>query len=47
MTPSASKAQDHITIALGDERYPELLRAIPDRPAYRLDLGTSEVTRLR
>src|SRR2546425_755979 len=32
MTPSASKAQDHITIALGDERYPELLRAIYDPP---------------
>ena len=33
MTPSASKAQDHITIALGDERYPELLHAIYDPPA--------------
>src|SRR5437870_11481985 len=33
MTPSASKAQDHITIPLGDERYPELRRAIDDPPA--------------
>src|SRR5438093_7530957 len=33
MTPSASKAQDHITIPLGDERYPELLHAIYDPPA--------------
>src|SRR5437660_3061358 len=33
MTPSVAKAQDHITIALGDERYPAWLRAIHDPPA--------------
>src|SRR5437879_3980177 len=42
MTPSASKAQDHITIALGDERYPELLRAIHDPPAVLYCDGSVE-----
>src|SRR5947209_12470464 len=42
MTPSASKAQDHITIALGDERYPELLRAIYDPPAVLYCDGSVE-----
>src|SRR2546425_8671084 len=42
MTPSASKAQDHITIALGDERYPELLRAIYDPPAVLYGDGAVE-----
>src|SRR3989441_8670874 len=42
MTPSASKAQDHITIALGDERYPELLRAIHDPPAVLYGDGAVE-----
>src|SRR2546428_1645466 len=42
MTPSASKAQDHITIALGDERYPELLRAIYDPPVVLYCDGVPE-----
>ncbi len=42
MTPSASKAQDHITIPLGDERYPELLRAIYDPPAVLYCDGSVE-----
>src|SRR3989442_12352410 len=42
MTPSASKAQDHITIALGDERYPELLREIHDPPAVLYCDGSVE-----
>src|SRR5256712_1826961 len=42
MTPSASKAQDHITIALGDERYPERLRAIYDPPAVLYCDGSVE-----
>src|SRR3989442_7881939 len=42
MTASASKAQDHITIALGDERYPELLRAIHDPPAVLYCDGSVE-----
>src|SRR2546421_7038014 len=42
MTPSVAKAQDHITIALGDERYPELLRAIHDPPAVLYCDGSVE-----
>ena len=42
MTPSASKAQDHITIPLGDERYPELLHAIYDPPAVLYCDGSVE-----
>src|SRR5437870_5330576 len=42
MTPSASKAQDHITIPLGDERYPELLRVIYDPPAVLYCDGSVE-----
>ncbi|HZC67388.1 MAG TPA: DNA-processing protein DprA [Nitrospirales bacterium] len=43
MTPSASKAQAQLTIALGDERYPELLRAIHDPPAVLYCDGMPEL----
>src|SRR5438309_3336598 len=42
MTPSVAKAQDHITIALGDERYPELLHAIHDPPPVLYCVGSVE-----
>ena len=44
--PDLAKAELVRALDLG-ERNAELLRFFPDRPAYRLDLGTAELTKLR
>jgi hypothetical protein len=44
--PDLRKAEMIRALDLGD-RNGELLRAFPGRPAYRLDLGTAELTQLR